>query len=78
MLTDHAKVGDIKIAWVGKGMGRPVTRSDLTDFLVQQIEDQTSSKKQQSLVQESIHLASVHCDSSTCLEKSQEKKPGEG
>ena len=45
MLTDHPKAGEVKVAWVGKGMGRQVTRADLAEFLVQQIEDHTYLQK---------------------------------
>jgi putative NADH-flavin reductase len=44
-LTDHPKAGETKVGWVGKGMGRQVTRADLVEFLVQQIEDQTYLQK---------------------------------
>ena len=39
MLTDQPKIGQVKIAWVGKGMRPRITRGDLAAFLVSQVED---------------------------------------
>jgi len=41
MLTDQPKSGQVKVAWVGKGMRPRITRGDLAAFLVSQVEDPT-------------------------------------
>lgn len=41
MLTGQPKTGQVKVAWVGKGMRPRLTRADLAAFLVSQVEDQT-------------------------------------
>ena len=41
MLTDDAPKGDVKAAYVGKGMGSRLTRTDLAAFMLQQVEDKT-------------------------------------
>ena len=39
MLTEDPAKGEIKVAYVGKGMGSRITRADTADFLLQQLED---------------------------------------
>lgn len=39
MLTDRPGNGQVKVAWVGKGMGPRLARADLAVFLVSQVED---------------------------------------
>jgi len=41
MLADRPKTGQVKVAWVGKGMRPSITRGDLAVFLVSQVEDST-------------------------------------
>ena len=41
MLTDGPKTGEIKVAWVGKGMGMRISREDLAAFLLEQLDDDT-------------------------------------
>ena len=39
MLADQPKTGQVKVAWVGKGMRPRLTRADLAAFLVSQVGD---------------------------------------
>ena len=39
MLTDDPAKGDLKTAYVGKGMGLRITRSDMAAFMLSQLED---------------------------------------
>jgi putative NADH-flavin reductase len=41
MLTDDPATGDVKVAYVGKGMGSRLSRSDLATFMLEQVKDQT-------------------------------------
>lgn len=41
MLTDDPPTGDVKAAYVGKGMGSRLSRADLAAFMLQQVEDKT-------------------------------------
>lgn len=41
MLTDDPQTGDVKVGYVGKGMGARITRADIADFLITQINDET-------------------------------------
>lgn len=41
MLTDGAKTGQVRVGWVGKGMGPRITRADMADFMLKQLTDQT-------------------------------------
>ncbi len=41
MLTDDPKTGQVKVGYVGKGMGARITRSDIAAFMLSQVEDQT-------------------------------------
>lgn len=41
MLTDAPETGQIKTAYVGKGMGMRITRGDMAHFMLKQIEDLT-------------------------------------
>ena len=41
MLTDDPATGDVKVAYVGKGMGSRLSRSDLATFMLKQVKDQT-------------------------------------
>ncbi len=41
MLTDDPKTGKVKVAYVGKGMGSRIARSDIAPFLLDQVEDRT-------------------------------------
>jgi putative NADH-flavin reductase len=41
MLTDGPKTGEIKAAWVGKGMGMRISRQDYAAFLLEQLIDDT-------------------------------------
>lgn len=40
-LTNDTKVGSYKVGWVGVNSGTKISRSDLADFIVTQIEDET-------------------------------------
>jgi putative NADH-flavin reductase len=39
MLVDGRKTGQVKPAWVGKGMRRQISRADLAEFVVGQLQD---------------------------------------
>lgn len=39
MLTDDPAKGNVKVAYVGKGMGARITRADMAEFMLQQVED---------------------------------------
>ena len=39
MLTDGPESGEIKAAWVGKGLGMRISRKDLASFIVAQLND---------------------------------------
>jgi hypothetical protein len=41
MLTNGLKTGRVNVAWVGKGLGRQVSREDLAVFVVDQLKDDT-------------------------------------
>ena len=41
MLTDDPAKGNVKVAWVGKGMGSRISRADIASFLVSQVGDKT-------------------------------------
>lgn len=41
MLTNDPPSGRIRVAYVGKGMGRKIGRADLADFMVRQVTDLT-------------------------------------
>lgn len=41
MLTDDPKTGQVKVGYVGKGMGPRITRADTADFMLSQVEDKT-------------------------------------
>jgi hypothetical protein len=41
MLTDDPKTGQVKVGYVGKGMGPRITRADAADFMLSQVEDKT-------------------------------------
>lgn len=41
MLTNEPKKGRVKVAWVGKGMRRTITRADMADFMLKQAQDNT-------------------------------------
>lgn len=41
MLTDDPKTGNVKVAYVGKGMGSRIARADIATFLIEQIDDKT-------------------------------------
>jgi putative NADH-flavin reductase len=41
MLTNDPPKGDVKVAYVGKGMGSRLTRADLAAFMLRQVEDKT-------------------------------------
>lgn len=41
MLTDDEPSGQVKAAYVGRGMGMRVTRSDMATFMLDQLEDET-------------------------------------
>jgi putative NADH-flavin reductase len=41
MLTDDPKIGKVKVAYMGKGMGARIARADIAPFLVEQINDKT-------------------------------------
>ena len=39
MLTDDAPQGDVKVGYVGKGMGPRLARADMASFILDQVED---------------------------------------
>jgi putative NADH-flavin reductase len=39
MLTDAPKTGNVRVGYIGKGVGARLARSDLADFMVAQIKD---------------------------------------
>jgi putative NADH-flavin reductase len=41
MLVDGDKQGSVKVAYVGKGMQRSITRADMAQFIVEQLNDTT-------------------------------------
>jgi nucleoside-diphosphate-sugar epimerase len=41
MLTNDPPKGRVKVAWVGKGIGTRLSRVDMADFIVRQVNDQT-------------------------------------
>lgn len=41
MLTDGPKTGEVRAAWVGKGIGMRISRADLAVFMLNQVEDFT-------------------------------------
>lgn len=41
MLTDDPAKGDVKVGYVGKGMGPRITRADMAHFMLDQLEDET-------------------------------------
>jgi putative NADH-flavin reductase len=41
MLNDDPPKGHVKVGWVGKGMGARISRADMADFMVKQVEDLT-------------------------------------
>lgn len=41
VLTDDPPKGDVKVAYVGKGMGSRITRADMAAFMLKQVEDET-------------------------------------
>jgi putative NADH-flavin reductase len=41
MLTDGPKKGTVRVGYVGKGVGARLTRADLADFMLEQIQNQT-------------------------------------
>ena len=40
-LTDNPKTGNVKVAWVGKGMGYQIPRADMAAWMLKQIDDPT-------------------------------------
>ena len=40
MLTDDPAKGNVKVAYVGKGMGPRITRADMAHFMLDQVEDE--------------------------------------
>lgn len=45
MLTDDPKTGNIKVGYVGKGMGPRIARADIAAFMLAQLNDKTYSRK---------------------------------
>lgn len=45
MLTDDPATGQVKIAWVGKGLGMRLSRADFAAFMLEQVEDETYSRQ---------------------------------
>lgn len=45
MLTDDPKSGNVKVGYVGKGMGSRISRADIADFMLSQLTDQTYIRK---------------------------------
>ena len=45
MLTDDPKTGNIKVGYVGKGMGSRISRADIADFMLAQLKDKTYIRK---------------------------------
>jgi putative NADH-flavin reductase len=41
MLTNDPKTGEVKVGYVGKGIGARISRSDMADFMLQQATDKT-------------------------------------
>ncbi len=41
MLTDDPKTGNVKVGYVGKGMGSRISRADIAEFMLSQLTDQT-------------------------------------
>jgi len=39
MLTDDAPKGEVKVGYVGKGMGPRITRADMASFILDQVEE---------------------------------------
>lgn len=39
MLTDDAPKGEVKVGYVGKGMGPRITRADMASFILDQVDD---------------------------------------
>ena len=45
VLTDDPATGEVKVGWVGKGMGPRISRADMAGFLLDQLEDDTYLRK---------------------------------
>lgn len=45
MLTDAPRTGKIQIGYVGKGMGARISRADMADFILRQVNDNTYLRK---------------------------------
>lgn len=45
MLTDNPKSGNVRVGYVGKGMGPRLARADMAHFMLQQLEDETYLRK---------------------------------
>jgi len=45
MLTDDPKTGNVKVGYVGKGMGSRIARADIADFMLAQLSDKTYVRK---------------------------------
>jgi len=45
MLTDDPKTGNVKVGYVGKGMGSRIARTDIADFMLAQLSDKTYVRK---------------------------------
>lgn len=41
MLTDGPRTGNVRVGYVGKGMGMRISRADLAAFMLEQVSDQT-------------------------------------
>ncbi len=40
MLTDDPKTGNVKVGYVGKGIGSRISREDIADFMLSQLTDE--------------------------------------
>ncbi len=45
MLTDDPRTGKIQVGYVGKGMGARISRADMADFILRQVNDNTYLRK---------------------------------
>lgn len=45
MLTDEPQTGKIQVGYVGKGMGARISRADMADFILRQVNDNTYLRK---------------------------------
>ncbi|KAA3644225.1 MAG: NAD-dependent epimerase/dehydratase family protein [Chloroflexi bacterium] len=62
MLTDEPRTDDVKVAWVGKGLGMRLSRADFAAFMLDQIVDNTYLHKSPAIsnVDMDVHFGSLH------------------